>query len=103
MKIDDSSSSDSPSTSKQISVKKLIQQEKTNVEKEELLKIEQQVIELIENNPNIINKQLIKDRIQSSVMKELTAAIESPNTEKSTSKATASPPNKLSEKKLKLT
>lgn len=65
------------------SVKKLIQQEKSNMEREELQKIELQVLELIESNPNIINKELIKNTIHTSIMKELNDTVEIINTKKS--------------------
>lgn len=64
-----------------LSVKQLIQQEKANVEKEELKKIQLQVLSLIESNPNIINKDIIKEKIETTVMQELTAAID-PDTQK---------------------
>lgn len=67
------------SVATKLSIKQLIQQEKANVEKEELRKIQQQVISLIENNPNIINKDVIKEKIETTVMQELTAAIEPEN------------------------
>lgn len=75
-KTDSKSSSDSNNVTKKISVKQLIKQEKANIEKEELQKIQQQVISLIENNPNIVNKDIIKEKIETTVMKELTSAIE---------------------------
>lgn len=87
------------SSQERISVKKLIQQEKANVEKEELQKIQLQVLELIENNPNIINKQLIKDKIQTSVMEELTAAIEATNIDKPIIPQTAKDIKKSKEEK----
>lgn len=59
-----------------VSVKKIIQQEKANIEREELRKIQQQVISLIESNPNIVNKDIIKAKIETTVMRELTSAIE---------------------------
>lgn len=102
LKLDDSGFSESRSTTERVSVKKLIQQEKTNVEKEELLKIEKQVIEMIDSNPNIINKQLIKEKIHSSVMKELTTAIESKNKEKPVgSKVVQGAQNKFSDTRIK--
>lgn len=75
----DSPPSDSDTSISKISVKQLIQQEKANVEKEELRKIQQQVISLIESNPNIINKDIIKQKIETTVMEELTSAVEPDN------------------------
>lgn len=76
-KADSRGLSDSDPTAKKVSIKQLIQQEKVNIEKEELQKIQQQVISLIENNPNIINKDIIKEKLETTVMEELTSAIES--------------------------
>lgn len=76
-KVEDKSTSESSvGISTKVSVKKIIQQEKANVEKEELRKIQQQVISLIENNPNIINKDIIKEKLETTVMQELTSAID---------------------------
>ncbi|KAJ8963154.1 hypothetical protein NQ318_018619 [Aromia moschata] len=57
-------------------IKKIIEEERSRQEKEEITKIQQQIMELIENNPNIVNKELIKVKLQETVIKELVDVID---------------------------
>lgn len=48
------------------SIKKIIEEERMNLEREELVKIQEQIMDIIDTNPNIINKDLIKDRVKEA-------------------------------------
>lgn len=52
-------------------IKKIIKEEKSKQAEEELYKIEEQIFEIIETNPNIINKNIIKEKIHNTISKEL--------------------------------
>ncbi|XP_019873233.2 probable Dol-P-Man:Man(7)GlcNAc(2)-PP-Dol alpha-1,6-mannosyltransferase isoform X1 [Aethina tumida] len=49
-------------------LKKLIEEEKLKQEQEELKKIQKQIVEIIDNNPNIVNKKIIKHKLETELM-----------------------------------
>ncbi|XP_044265784.1 dol-P-Man:Man(7)GlcNAc(2)-PP-Dol alpha-1,6-mannosyltransferase [Tribolium madens] len=51
-------------------IKKIIEEEKMKQAEEELSKIQQQIFDIIETNPNIINKKLIKQRLRETLTSE---------------------------------
>nr|XP_971608.1 PREDICTED: dol-P-Man:Man(7)GlcNAc(2)-PP-Dol alpha-1,6-mannosyltransferase [Tribolium castaneum] len=51
-------------------IKKIIEEEKMKQAEEELSKIQQQIFDIIETNPNIINKKLIKQRLRETITSE---------------------------------
>lgn len=57
-------------------IKNIIKQEKLRLEQEELNKIHEQIISLIDNNSNIINKEAIKDRLSDAFNNMDSTAIE---------------------------
>lgn len=58
------------------SIKKIIEEEKRRLEKEELPKIQQQIMDIIDNNPNIINKELIKFKVKEVFVNDIANAID---------------------------
>lgn len=52
-------------------IKRIIEDEKSKQAEEELTKIQQQIFDIIETNPNIINKKAIKKRLQDTITSEL--------------------------------
>lgn len=57
-------------------IKRIIDEEKIKEEREEISKLEKQIMDLIENNEKIVNKQLIKAKIQETIRTELLNAID---------------------------
>ncbi|XP_050514068.1 probable Dol-P-Man:Man(7)GlcNAc(2)-PP-Dol alpha-1,6-mannosyltransferase isoform X1 [Diabrotica virgifera virgifera] len=57
-------------------IKKLIEENKIMEEREEISKIQRQIIELIESNPKIINKELIKSKLEETIEKELIGVLD---------------------------
>lgn len=57
-------------------IKRIIDKEKLNEEKKEIAKLEQQIMDLIENNEKIVNKDLIKNKIQETIRTELLNALD---------------------------
>ncbi|CAG9839928.1 unnamed protein product [Diabrotica balteata] len=57
-------------------IKKLIEENKILEEREEISKIKRQIIELIESNPKIINKELIKSKLEETLEKELVGVLD---------------------------
>ncbi|CAH0550491.1 unnamed protein product [Brassicogethes aeneus] len=57
-------------------LKKLIEEERLKQEREELHKIQKQILDIIENNPNIANKEVIKAKIQETIINELVNLID---------------------------
>ncbi|XP_018569537.1 probable Dol-P-Man:Man(7)GlcNAc(2)-PP-Dol alpha-1,6-mannosyltransferase [Anoplophora glabripennis] len=57
-------------------IKKIIVEERSKQERDEINKIQQQIMEIIESNPNIINKELIKSKLQETIINELVNAID---------------------------
>lgn len=51
-------------------IKKIIEEEKMKQTEEELTKVQQQIFDIIETNPNIINKKLIKQRLRETITSE---------------------------------
>lgn len=49
-------------------IKSIIKEEKENLEKEELAKIQEDILNVIDTNPNIINKNLIKDKVKEAFL-----------------------------------
>ncbi|RZC38234.1 dol-P-Man:Man(7)GlcNAc(2)-PP-Dol alpha-1,6-mannosyltransferase [Asbolus verrucosus] len=54
-----------------VNIKKIIEEEKLRQTEEELKKIQQQIFEIIETNPNIINKNVIKEKLHETITNEL--------------------------------
>ncbi|XP_022902590.1 dol-P-Man:Man(7)GlcNAc(2)-PP-Dol alpha-1,6-mannosyltransferase isoform X2 [Onthophagus taurus] len=52
-------------------IKKIIEEDKTLVEMEELRKLQHQILGIIEENPNILNKEAIKTKINEAVFKDI--------------------------------
>ncbi|XP_072398528.1 uncharacterized protein [Diabrotica undecimpunctata] len=67
-------------------IKKLIEENKILEEREEISKIQRQIIELIENNPKIINKELIKSKLEETLEKELVGVLDQRIIEKGNAK-----------------
>lgn len=57
-------------------IKRIIDAEKIKEEKEEISKLEKQIMDLIENNEKIVNKNLIKAKIRETIRTELINAID---------------------------
>ncbi|XP_023027637.2 alg12 alpha-1,6-mannosyltransferase [Leptinotarsa decemlineata] len=57
-------------------IRKIIEEERKKREEEEIFKIQQQIMEIIESNPKIMNKELIKSKLQDTIMNELANAID---------------------------
>lgn len=57
-------------------IKKIIAEERSKQERDEINKIQQQIMDIIESNPNIINKELIKSKLQETIINELVNAID---------------------------
>ncbi|XP_017787127.1 PREDICTED: probable Dol-P-Man:Man(7)GlcNAc(2)-PP-Dol alpha-1,6-mannosyltransferase [Nicrophorus vespilloides] len=53
------------------SIKKIIQEEREREEKEELMKLQQQIFAIIDANPSILNKEAIKSKIHDVIVKEV--------------------------------
>lgn len=53
------------------SIKRIIEKERHVLEMEELSKLHYQIVDIIDNNPNIINKEAIKMKIQDAIEKEI--------------------------------
>lgn len=64
-------------------IKKLILEDKLKEEREEIAKIQQQIADLIDSNPKITNKELIKTKLEETINKELVNAIKIDVTKKS--------------------
>ncbi|XP_045465263.1 probable Dol-P-Man:Man(7)GlcNAc(2)-PP-Dol alpha-1,6-mannosyltransferase isoform X2 [Harmonia axyridis] len=62
--------------------KNKITEDENTVQKEEINKIQLQIMEIIENNPNIANKDLIKEKLQKTIIDELIKTIDEKVTEK---------------------
>lgn len=57
-------------------IKRIIDAEKIKEEQEEITKLEKQIMDLIENNDKIVNKNLIKGKIRDTIRTELINAID---------------------------
>ncbi|XP_063921341.1 dol-P-Man:Man(7)GlcNAc(2)-PP-Dol alpha-1,6-mannosyltransferase [Zophobas morio] len=53
------------------SIKKIIEEEKVKQAEEEIAKIQQQIFDIIETSPNIINKDIIKEKLDETIKNEL--------------------------------
>lgn len=51
-------------------IKEIIENEKKILEEEELRKLQHQIISIIQTNPNIVNKELIKEKIENIVFSD---------------------------------
>ncbi|KRT85774.1 hypothetical protein AMK59_2511 [Oryctes borbonicus] len=55
-------------------IKEIIENEKKILEQEELIKLQSQILSIIESNPNIVNKDSIKEKIENIVSKDANVA-----------------------------
>ncbi|KAK9891150.1 hypothetical protein WA026_013466 [Henosepilachna vigintioctopunctata] len=59
-----------------------VMQDENNKQRDEITKINSQIMEIIENNPNIANKDLIKEKLQTTIINELIKVIDDKIVEK---------------------
>nr|CAI5853883.1 unnamed protein product [Callosobruchus analis] len=57
-------------------IRKIIEDERLQQQKEEINRIQEQIMGIIENNPKITNKNFIKSKLEETVIKELVNAID---------------------------
>lgn len=57
-------------------IKRIIETERVKQERDEINKIQQQIMEIIESNPRITNKELIKTKLRDTIINELYNAID---------------------------
>jgi alpha-1,6-mannosyltransferase len=69
-KSDDDLATEQKSSHTKDTIKKIIEEEKTKQVEEELKKIQKQIFDIIENSPNIINKNLIMEKLHDTITNE---------------------------------
>ncbi|VEN49431.1 unnamed protein product [Callosobruchus maculatus] len=57
-------------------IRKIIEEERLQQQKDEINRIQEQIMDIIENNPKITNKNFIKSKLEETVIKELVNAID---------------------------